>query len=154
MPIESGESPVVRRVGQPIGNAFIPIQLRCWSCDPHLVMTGLGRHPVRRSVWFPCHTVLRPATLELGQDAIARTFLYPRARKSPQPRSLTGRGRWTSLQGCGIGGSPPRYWTGGRAVECTSLENWRTRKGIESSNLSLSAFSSRRHVWTAASFFS
>ncbi len=68
--------------------------------------------------------------------------------------SLTGLGRRAILQGCEIGGSPPRYWTGGRAVECTSLENWRTRKGIESSNLSLSAFSSRRHVWTAASFFS
>ena len=73
---------------------------------------------------------------------------------SGRANSLTGLGRRAILQGCEIGGSPPRYWTGGRAVECTSLENWRTRKGIESSNLSLSAFSSRRHVWTAASFFS
>ena len=29
-------------------------------------------------------------------------------------------------------------WTGGRVVEGTGLENRRTRKGIESSNLSLS----------------
>ncbi len=29
-------------------------------------------------------------------------------------------------------------WRGGRAVECTSLENWRTFAGLVSSNLTLS----------------
>ena|SRR5215218_46472 len=31
-----------------------------------------------------------------------------------------------------------KFWTGGRAVECTGLENRSTRKGIVSSNLTLS----------------
>jgi hypothetical protein len=63
-----------------------------------------------------------------------------------RPSALTVSRAVPSFMGCGVGGSPPRSWTGGRAVECTSLENWRTRKGIESSNLSLSAFSSRRRA--------
>ena len=31
------------------------------------------------------------------------------------------------------------YWRGARVVEWTSLENWKARKGLASSNLALSA---------------
>ncbi len=107
------------------------------------------------SPWFPGfrrNDAFRPVSCRSLIRASDRESEAAAPAGAKQLILLTGTTRAAIFQGCEIGGSPPRYWTGGRAVECTSLENWRTRKGIESSNLSLSVMSSRRRCVTAALF--